>query len=94
MSRYTIEYFHNHSVDDIDMTLQLLYEAANVPTEWVVDGTSIPEPRCKLCNKPQARIAMGLCSDCFSNLSEKADSFGGTQTERFERFMDLWRVLP
>jgi len=76
------------------MEMQQVYEAAGVPIEYVVDGTSIPEPRCKLCNKPQARIAMGLCSDCFSNLSEKADSFGGTQTERFERFMDLWRVLP
>jgi predicted amidophosphoribosyltransferase len=81
------------NIDDIATVMQLMYEAANVPTEWVVDGSSIPEPRCKRCNKPQARLAMGLCSDCFSNLSEAADSYGGSEVERFERFMNLWRQL-
>jgi predicted amidophosphoribosyltransferase len=73
------------------MELQQLYEAAGVPEEWVVDGSSTPEPRCTKCKAPQARLAMGLCSECFSNLSEAADSYGGSEVERFERFMDLWR---
>jgi predicted amidophosphoribosyltransferase len=81
-----------NNIDDSVTVLQLLYDAAGVPIEYVVDGSSIPEPRCTKCKSPQARLAMGLCSDCFSNLSEAVDSYGGTQDERFERFMDLWRA--
>jgi hypothetical protein len=73
---------------------QLADEAAGVPVEYVVDGTALPEERCRRCKAPvPGRLAMGLCSDCFSNLSEAADSYGGSEVERFERFMDLWRQL-
>jgi predicted amidophosphoribosyltransferase len=80
-----------NNIDETVTVLQLLYEAAGVPIEYVVDGSSIPEPRCTKCRAPQARLAMGLCSECFSNLSAKADSYGGTEVEKFERFMELWR---